>query len=63
MTICGGDAHALSSTLTQVKGLQSTAHLIVHARLGELGGVVPLIPRLDKGLGVLWNGQVQAVDT
>ena len=60
--ICRDDVHALSSTLTLVKGVQST-YLIVHARLGELGGIVPLIPRLYESLGILWNGQVQAVDT
>lgn len=37
------------------------AHLIVDAGFGELGGIFALIPGLYQGLGVLWNGQVQAV--
>ena len=37
------------------------AHLIVDAGFGELGGIFALIPGLYQGLGVLWNGQVQAM--
>ena len=51
----------LSATFTLVKGLSMFTYLIVYTRLGKLRGIIPLIPGLDEGLGVLWNGQVQAV--
>ena len=53
----------LSATFTLVKGLSMFTYLIVYTRLGKLRGIIPLIPGLDEGLGVLWNGQVQAVHT
>ena len=57
---CSSAERECGSTFTGSEGTVCT-RLIVDAGFSEARGVVALVPGLDEGLGVLWNGQVQAM--